>query len=442
MAGVRSKRRANGKYQGWYTDHTGRRVFFFGTRKEAETRRIAERLEDEHRQIRLGYRAVPTSAAIHAKRPFREAAQEYLAWGNAQGGRGGRSWGRTHARERKKKLAWWEERLELESLGNLTGILPRAELALRELQTVGRTGKGPGVAGKTLANYAEALQSFCNWAKRRGYLDTDPLDGMARFDTTAKTKRRAMTPEEISRVLGVAPEHRRILYEVAFTTGLRAGELRALTLESVDVERAALVLDPAWTKNRKPGLQPILRALARKLLAFGQAGTAKTLYKQHYARKDARPEGIPDSPLLFVPKKTARDLRKDLEAAGVAAFKPGEGKVDFHSCRVAYVTFILEAGATVKEGQTLARHATPDLTMNVYARARNERLAELAEKVGQTVLAGTDRALCVHKGAEGAEANDVNSLEGKGLEIVESGGGCGARTRGLDNAIVALSQLS
>jgi len=429
MAGVRSKPRANGKYQGWYTHYTGRRVFFFGTHKEAETRRIAERLEDEHRQIRLGYRPAPNSAATHAKRPFREVADEYLAWGNAQGGRGGRAWGRTHAKERRNKLSWWKERLELETLGDLTAILPRVEAVLRELQTAGRNGKGQGASGKTLANYAEALQSFCSWAKRRGYLDMDPLDGMAPFDTTPETKRRALRPEEIRKVLEVAPEHRRILYEVAFTTGLRAGELRALTPESIDVECGALILDPAWTKNRKPGLQPIPRALVGKLVAFGEAGTAKTLYERHYGRKDARPEGIPESPLLFVPTQTARDLRKDLEVAGVADFKSGEGKVDFHSCRLAYVTFIFEAGATVKEGQALARHATPDLTMNVYARARNERLAALAEKVGETVLSGPKRALCVPSpDARGSNAKD-NSLRSKELELARSGGGGGNRTR-------------
>ena len=41
--------------------------------------------------------------------------------------------------------------------------------------------------------------------------------------------------------------------------------------------------------------------------------------------------------------------------------------------------------------------------MNVYARARDERLTALAEKVGETVLAREKRALCVHKGEEGAQ---------------------------------------
>jgi len=277
---------------------------------------------------------------------------------------------------------------------------------------------------------------------QRGYLDTDPLQGIARFDTTPKTKRRAMTPDDIRKVLRVAPEHRRILYEVAFTTGLRAGELRALTPESIDTERGALILDPAWTKNRKPGLQPIPHALVGKLVAFGEAGTAKALYERHHGRKDARPKDIPKKPLFSVPIHTARDFRKDLQAAGVADFKHGEGKLDFHALRVAYVTFVLEAGATVKEGQTLARHATPDLTMNVYARVRNERLAELAEKMGEVVLSEPDRALCVHTPRLATDNSSHNDVHGKALRPVEVGGGYGARTRDLDNAIVALSQLS
>ncbi len=53
---------------------------------------------------------------------------------------------------------------------------------------------------------------------------------------------------------------------------------------------------------------------------------------------------------------------------------------------MAFVTLIIEAGANPKEGQTLARHSTPQLTMNVYARARNDRLSDLVEKVGNSIL--------------------------------------------------------
>ena len=429
MAGVRSKPQPNGKYQGRFVGHDGRREFFIGTRREVETRRMSERLEDEHRQVRLGYRPLPTSSARHRNRPFEEVVAEYVAWGMAQRGRGGRPWGSTHIRERKSKLTWWEDCLGLGTLADLAGVLPRVEAALRQLQASGRNGKGPGLSGKSLANYAEALGAFCTWAVRREYLDADPLDGMVRFDTTPQTTRRAMTAEEIHKLLAVTPDHRRILNEVAFTTGLRAGELRALTLDGVDVEHARLILDPEWTKNRKPGLQPLPRALVTRLVAFAGKGTADALYGRHYGRKDARPGSVPEAPLIFVPTHTARDLSKDLKAAGAARVKAGEGKVDFHACRTAYVTFVLEAGATLKEGQALARHATPHLTANVYARARDERLAELTEKVAEAVLTGPERALCVHTAEAGEGEDDVTSLQSKELRGGEGGGGGGNRTR-------------
>jgi len=66
---------------------------------------------------------------------------------------------------------------------------------------------------------------------------------------------------------------------------------------------------------------------------------------------------------------------------------PKSGKVDFHACRTAFVTLAAEAGANIKELQTMARHSTPELTANVYARARHERLAEPAEKIELTIFA-------------------------------------------------------
>ena len=54
-----------------------------------------------------------------------------------------------------------------------------------------------------------------------------------------------------------------------------------------------------------------------------------------------------------------------------------------HALRVAYTTLILEAGANVKEAQVLARHSTPGITMNTYARTRMERLHELVESTGR-----------------------------------------------------------
>ena len=85
MAGVRKQPTKGGLYQAWFQDHTGQRTFLTASKKK-EALQIAQRLEDEHRQVRLGYRPLPSTAEKHRTRPFAEATEEYLALGEAREG--------------------------------------------------------------------------------------------------------------------------------------------------------------------------------------------------------------------------------------------------------------------------------------------------------------------------------------------------------------------
>ena len=354
-----------------FTDWSGKRRTATGTTSWRETRKLAERVQAEHDEIRKGFRAPPNPARQHAKRPFSDVKEEYLNWGGSQGGRGGRPWGRGHARMRQSLLNWWETQLGLCELGDIESGLPRVEEELRELQK-------RGLAGKTLSNYAESLFAFCRWCaqKSRQYLETNPLDGLGRFDTTARTRRRAMTADEIRKVLAVAPEARKLLYEVAFCSGLRANELRQLSIGDLDLERRGLHLDASWTKDRKSAFQALPAELVRRLQAFLQRESAEQLYQRHYARRDGDRKDIPPEPLLYVPTHSARSLDADLRRAGIDKENPS-GKIDFHACRVAYINFVLSVGASVREAQTLARHATADMTLNVYGRTVDTDLRAL-----------------------------------------------------------------
>jgi integrase len=79
-------------------------------------------------------------------------------------------------------------------------------------------------------------------------------------------------------------------------------------------------------------------------------------------------------------RRAAEMLRVDLEAAGIP-YETKDGVCDFHSLRAVYVTELAEAGVDIKSLQTLARHSTPVLTMNVYAKARKPALAAAVEKL-------------------------------------------------------------
>ena len=232
-----------------------------------------------------------------------------------------------------------------------------------------------------------------------------------------------MTPEEIVRLLEACAPHRRLLLESAFQSGLRANELRNLTLEHLDLERCGLHLDGEWTKNRKPGFQPLPASLAERLHAFAESGEPARLYAKFYSRQGTKLKA-PKNPLFYVPSHTARDLDIDLEAAGIPKHAPG-GKLDFHACRVAYINFVIESGVTVKEAQVLARHATPEMTLNVYGRTQEERLSQAVEKVAENLTPSKNRATCVPRLAMGAEQESATPVETRGCaskRMVEAAG--------------------
>ena len=393
---ARSKRKYHRKWRFKYTDADGRRRTGTGTTSKAETRKIAERLENEQTRIRHGYKPRPKKS--DGKHSYEDIAAKYLAWGNAQGGRGGRPWSKIHAHQRERFLDWWEEQLHLSLVSDLDGIFPKFEETLQRL-------KGKELSGKTVESYADGLMSFCVWCVKRGYLEENPLRNRTPFDTTPETERRAMTLDEIGTLLDKCATRRRLTYEMALCTGLRANELRSLAVGDLDVEREGLRLDAGWTKNRKPGFQPLPAALVDRLVKAAEGEKATTS-------------------LLYVPTHTARDLDEDLAAAGIPKVTD-EGKLDFHALRVAYDTLVVEGGANFEEVKKLMRHASPKMQER-YGRTR-PGMRLLVESVGEKILSTPKCLALVERRATGTDGKDATGSDGNDLDDAEEPEGTGIR---------------
>ena len=128
-----------------------------------------------------------------------------------------------------------------------------------------------------------------------------------------------------------------------------------------------------------------------------------------------------------MPSNTFRAFDEDLKKAELPKHTPG-GKLDFHACRLAYINLVIESGVTVKEAQELARHSTPELTMNTYGRAREERLVAAVEKVGDA-LRPVERVPVEYRQAVGAETKSATPFIKRELRFLQNGGGGGNRTR-------------
>lgn len=208
---------------------------------------------------------------------------------------------------------------------------------------------------KTLNEYLNSLQVFLNWMERHGRIASNPLRNATKVDTRGKGQcRRAFTDEELRKVLQVAG-NRRALYVTAAYTGLRAGELRQLVWNDVqlDATPARLKIRASTAKNRRDAiiaLHPNVVAELRKL----RTSTAVS-----------RPNG----PVFPASNRTAPHMRKHLLKAGVEPMDDNGRKLDFHALRNTFATKLARNGVSQRTAQELLRHSDPRLTANIYTDA-------------------------------------------------------------------------
>lgn len=383
MAFVRNEKHSvSKKFRGGYTDYRGKQVQFTGTTSKQETLAMARRKEDEHRQIRLGYRPIPKVS--DKPRTFAEVAAQYIAHGKAQGGHGGRPWSPIHVATRVRHLeTFWPENLRGKMLQDVTReAVERVALKLLEKKK----------SGKTVQAHVESIKSLCLYAKELGYLEENPLEGIKPIDTTPKDARRAMTHDEIDRLFNAAPPERRLVYAVAICTGYRKGELAALRVKDLNVETCTLSLTAEFCKGRRDSRQPIPERLALTLKA------------------DSESKADGDR-LLKVSSHIDRYFFNDLTAAKIDETTTA-GKLVFHSLRHTFCSLVIESGASITEAQRLARHLDPKMT-DRYSHARKDRLQSTAEAVGEKVLNTRNTALLLHRPNGGAD-NSAESAVAKG----------------------------
>lgn len=228
-----------------------------------------------------------------------------------------------------------------------------------------RTLSGRSISARSRNGYLGACKSFCTWLVRDRRAPMNRLAHLSRVNerTDRRLVRRAMVDDELRTLLtvtksgpvryGVAGESRYWLYRIASETGLRSGELRALTWADVDLDgkTPAVTVRAASSKNRHEDTVPLRVATAAMLAAW----------------RDER--GCLDSAALVFDMPHAcnvvRMFRDDLEAAGI---DPGnaDNVLDFHALRHTFITNLARGGVHPKLAQDLARHSTIELTMRAY----------------------------------------------------------------------------
>jgi integrase len=241
--------------------------------------------------------------------------------------------------------------------------------------------------------FREALLSFCNWCVRDRRLTVNPFDRMPKANTDAdpRRRRRALTEDEIGRLLDVArqrpildaltvrrgvrkgqqvgarlsDDHRRVLeatgrfralvYRTFLLTGLRKRELARLTVADLylDAPVPHIQLPAKITKNGEEDFVPLRADLVAEL---------KGWLVERFGPGDPPPNGR----LFDIPSDLLRVFNRDLKAAGIPKRDERGRTVDVHALRTTFGTLLSRSGVPPRVAQRLMRHSDIRLTMQTY----------------------------------------------------------------------------
>jgi integrase/recombinase XerC/integrase/recombinase XerD len=219
-------------------------------------------------------------------------------------------------------------------------------------------------APATVARKLAALRAFYETLREHGEIEANPANLLA-APKRGKDLPRVLGPDEISRLLDRIPASTplelrdRALFEIAYSSGLRAEELVNLDLASVDFDAEELRIEGKGSKTRfVPAGEPALRALAR-YLDRARAALAQSA----------------EEPALFLSKSGRRlstsDVRRRLRMW--ARHASVQGGVHPHALRHSFATHLLEGGADLRSIQELLGHASVSTTQ-IYTRVESARL--------------------------------------------------------------------
>jgi integrase len=221
------------------------------------------------------------------------------------------------------------------------------------------TEEETGISFRRSNAYLTALKMFANWMIEQGRAGESPIRHLKGLNIKLDLRhnRRALTVNEFRRLretttaqperFGMAGPERALLYRFAAETGLRANELRTLKVSSIDFDNCSVIVEAAYSKHRREDKLSIRPDTALEL-------------KQHLAGK------IPTAQAFNMPEKTAKMLKADLKAAGIAYVDESGRYADFHCLRHTCGTLLAAAGVHPKTAQSIMRHSTIELTMGIY----------------------------------------------------------------------------
>lgn len=265
--------------------------------------------------------------------------------------------------------------------------------SLRAPQTLGGKQKTVRVRKPaTINRYRSQLCSMFNFAVLRDYLERTPFNKAGVRKTLVKAARednkrvRRLSTDEEARLLQHAAPHLKLLITAALYTGMRRGEMLALTWADLAARPGWVRLRGETTKSGKTRWVPVLPNVQAVF---------------DFLRTDAAGDEKPaDAPVFS--NEVGEPLRYFQTAWKAALTRAEIRDLRWHDLRHEYASRLAEKGTPLVQVQELLGHASI-VTTERYNTNRAERLQAAVQVLAPTPSNDTDRE---------ADADDAPSSTG------------------------------
>ena len=241
-----------------------------------------------------------------------------------------------------------------------------------------------GLSARTIGIIHTVLRAALKKAVKCGHLHHNICEAVE-LPRDKKKERRVLTEDE-QRILieKLKEDSFGNMYIFALFTGLRRGEVLALTWDDIDFENAVIYVNKTLVRVRNYD--------GRKEKTRLEIGEPKTESGKRVIpmidtlipilKEQKKRAGKTDSNLVFPsesggyidPGNYNRKFYKIIEVSGIPKANP-------HSLRHSFATRALEAGVDLKTTQELLGHSSIDITANLYTHALMEHKREEVQKL-------------------------------------------------------------
>jgi integrase len=333
------KAKGDKRYTILYYDENRKRRKKTGYTDKAETRRLANELEDQARRRRDGLDD-PRAEAFreHGARPL---AEHLDTWRDTMRNQGHTAKHADQSAERVRRLlavifgakpddidgktmTRAQQEQARATVDRLIAKTRLADVATERVQAALATFRNSGRSAQTCNHYRACVRAFARWCWKTGRLRDQPLIGLTGYNVKEDRRhdRRTVSLEELQRLIAVAergPDYqamtgpmRALCYRLAVATGLRLSEIASIAPASFDWMAPNVRVKAAYTKNGQEAELPLPSDLASDLAAYVATLAA-------------------DAPVFPLPKKGAAMLRADLAVARIEYQDASMLFFDFHA---------------------------------------------------------------------------------------------------------------